>query len=283
MRPVGVVAKVVKIFDLLHEHPGGLTLTEISEGTALNTTTCYRIVSHLAAEGYLNRDEKRNYRLGSRILQIAATYDDQSTLRKIAGPHLRRLVQRTGESVNLIVVRGSIVHYVEVLESPHEFRIVGHVGLRRPIHATAVGKAVLAFLPEKERNKTLKSIRFQRLTSRTIDNPRTLLSHLQLIRDQGFAVDDEETLLGVRCIGAPIFNWRREVVAAVSIAAPAARLSMPMTARVAEVVKETALAISVHIGFAGRLPAEAEGAAPSESVSSVPAARMKRLSRRAAS
>jgi IclR family KDG regulon transcriptional repressor len=256
MKPVGVVAKVLKIFDLLHEFPGGLSLTQISAKADLNTTTCYRILSQLVSEGHCNRDDKRHYRLGSRILQIAATYDDLSTLRRVAGPHLCRLVQRTGETANLTVVRGGVVHYVEIVESPHEFRIVGRVGLRRPIHCTAVGKAVLAFLSEKEQNKLLKSIRFQRLTSHTIHNSRTLTQHLELVRRRGFAVDDEETLLGVRCVGAPVFNWRREVVAAISIAAPTTRLSPKAIAEVAEVVKEAALAISVHMGFEGGLPLE---------------------------
>ncbi len=110
--------------------------------------------------------------------------------------------------------------YIEVIESPHEFRLSSRVGTRRSLHATALGKALAAFLPEEQKDRILANIQFQPLTPKTIMNLVQFRQELGIIRNQGYAVDDEETTLGARCVSAPVLGANREVVAAVSVSGP---------------------------------------------------------------
>jgi DNA-binding IclR family transcriptional regulator len=156
------------------------------------------------------------------------------------------------------------VLYVEVLESPHEFRLSSRVGTRRQLHATALGKALAAFLPEEQIESILGAITFQPLTPNTIMNLVQLRQELQKIRKQGYAVDDEETTLGARCVSAPILGEGQQALAAISVSGPTTRIAPSQVAAIAQAVIEAAAAISAAMGF----PSD-EPAAPRRETSSV--------------
>jgi IclR family KDG regulon transcriptional repressor len=246
---VGVLTKVLRIFDALQRSPAGLRLKQISEQTRLNKSTAYRFLSHLEREGYLVREEHGVYMLGMRLFELASASNHESTLRRVATPVLREVLRATGETVNLGVLHGLSVVYLEVLESAHEFRMVSRVGAHQPIYSTALGKALAAFLPTETSEKALEVVEFQPFTPHTITNFAQFKEELARIRERGFAVDNEELVLGVRCISAPVLNSAGEAVAAISVAGPTSRISEGKIPVFSAAVRDAAHAISVRIGF----------------------------------
>ena len=134
--PVGVLTKVLAIFDLLDRTPEGLQLRSIAQLTKLNKSTAWRFLAHLEGAGYVVRDGAGAYLLGPRLVHLGAGSTYQGTIRRVSQPLLEELWRETGETVNLGVLDGKEVLYLAVLESPHSFRLVSKAGLRRPLHCT---------------------------------------------------------------------------------------------------------------------------------------------------
>jgi DNA-binding IclR family transcriptional regulator len=246
---VGVLSKVLKIFDLLQDHPFGLDLQTISRRTGINKSTAYRFVAHLEREGYLMRDDMGCYTIGMQLLQLGARTNHRTILQQVAAPVLRDLLKATEETVNVGVLDGGQVLYMAVLESPHAFRLVSKIGLRRPLYSTALGKALLAFLPEEERENLLSSLGFQAFTPHTLTSLMQLRRELENVRRSGYALDNEESVLGARCVAAPILNARDEGVAAVSLSGPITRVTTEKITLFAAAVKEAAGEVSTYFGY----------------------------------
>lgn len=191
--------------------------------------------------------------IGMKLLQLGAHANHQILLQQIDRPILQELWRATGETVNLAVLDAGAVVYAAVLESPHEFRLVSMVGMRRPLYSTALGKVLAAFLPPEDKQAVLRSLTFQPSTPNTITNLAQLERELELVRDRGYAVDNEEAVLGARCIAAPVLNSSQEAVAAISIASPSTRLSLDKVPLFAAAVKEAARAVSARMGFSESL------------------------------
>lgn len=162
---------------------------------------------------------------------------------------MQRLWVVTAETVNLAVISGLDILYLDVLESPHSFRLVSQIGSRRPLHCTGLGKAMLAFLSESERNSALVSLRPEKLGPRTITSIPKLKKELEKIREQGFAVDDEEAGVGSRCVAAPIFDQSGNVAAAISVSGPTTRIDRAKLIEIAKAIREGAQTISRNLGY----------------------------------
>ncbi len=225
-----------------------LNLKQIAMQTGINTSTAYRLLAHLEREGYLARDHAAYYSLGMKLLQLAAGGSNETSLRETAGPVLRELARSTEETVNLAVVDQGTVLYLDVVESSHIFRLVSTVGLRRPLYSTALGKALLAFAAPGEAERVIASLRFEVLTPRTITSASALKKQLKRIRQRGFSVDDEEAVLGARCIAAPVLNAAHEAVAAISLAGPTARITQNRIRELGAAVMAAAQLISARMG-----------------------------------
>jgi Bacterial transcriptional regulator len=154
----------------------------------------------------------------------------------------------------LAVFDQGTVLYVDVIESPHEFRLSSRIGTRRSLHVTALGKALAAFLPAESLENVLSSITFQPATPRTIMNLLQFRQELEKIRRQGFAVDDEEAVQGARCVSGPILNSDGEPIAAVSVSGPVTRVSPSQVPALAGAVTSAARAISAAMGFSRHEP-----------------------------
>jgi DNA-binding IclR family transcriptional regulator len=246
---VGVLTKVLRLLDVLQRNPGGLKLKEISEQTRLNKSTAYRFLSHLEREGYLIREEHGVYMLGMRLFELASAANHESTLRRVAAPLMRDLQKVTGETVNLGVLQGTSVVYLEVLESAYDFRLAGQAGGREKVYSTALGKVLAAFLPPEKGEKLIESLQFESITPHTITCADQFREELEKVRNAGFALDNEENFLGCRCIGAPISNSNGEAVAAISVSGPATRVSEASIPIFSTAVRGTAEAIAARIGF----------------------------------
>ena len=252
--PVGVISKVLLILEALQGSSSGLGLKGICDQTRIHKSTAHRFLKHLEHERYLIRTEAGAYLIGPRLSQMSARNNDGATLQAVARPILWELWKSTQETVNLAVLDQGTVLYVDVIESPHEFRLSSRVGSRRSLHVTALGKALAAFLPAEPRENILSSITFQPATPRTIMNLLQFRQELEKIQRQGYAVDDEEAVQGARCVSAPILNSDREPVAAVSISGPVTRVSPNQVPVLAGAVCSAARAISAAMGFSQRAP-----------------------------
>jgi len=248
-QPVGVLTKALKILEALRNAPAGLGLRDIAKQTGINKSTAYRFLSHLEGEGYLARDGIGIYTIGLKLSQMAPGSRREGDVREAARPVLRELLAATGESVNLAVLDEAEILYVEVFESPHAFRLVSTIGHRRPLYSTALGKSLAAFLPLEQAGRIFPAIQFQPLTSHTIANLAEFMKELEVVREQAYSVDNEESLLGARCVAAPVLNQHGESIASVSVAGPVSRISEEKVGIFAAAVKDAAEKIAARLGF----------------------------------
>jgi DNA-binding IclR family transcriptional regulator len=246
---VGVITKVFRILEAIQGSSSGLTLKPICDATGVHKSTAHRFLKHLERDGYLLRTENGAYLIGPKFSRLGAQANHRATLQAVARPILWEMWKSTSETVNLGALDQGTVLYIEVIESPHEFRLSSRIGTRRSLHATALGKALAAFLAEEHRERVLATIQFQPLTPKTIMNLVQFRQELEIIRKQGYAVDDEETTLGARCVSAPILGADREAIAALSVSGPVTRMSPGHVPALARAVITAARAISVAMGF----------------------------------
>ena len=248
--PVGVVTKVRHILETLHDAPSGLQLKDVAQLTGINKSTAYRFLAHLEHDGYVFRDSSGAYAIGVRLARLASGSSYQTTLRKLSRPILQQLWRVTGETVNIAVLDGREVLYLDVMESSHTFRLVSQVGMRRPVYCTALGKAMLAFIPEEEQQYFFDGMSFERFTPHTIRGAAQLRKEFALIRQRGYSIDNEEAYLGSRCIGAPIFEASGKIAAALSVSGPTTRVTRERVPAMAASAKNAAMAISRTLGYA---------------------------------
>ncbi|HEY5056370.1 MAG TPA: IclR family transcriptional regulator [Acidobacteriaceae bacterium] len=233
--PVGVIGKVLSVLELLDTAPGGLQLKEIAAGAGINKSTAHRFLSHLESEGYLFRDALRNYMVGPKLARLGGGVAFQATLSKVARPVMESLRRLTGETINLAVFDGSDILYIDVIETDHTFRLVTRVGSHLPFYSTSMGKAMVAAIDDPARREELfANIEFEHIAPRTISSVARLKKQLAVIRQRGYALDDEEAVAGVRCLGAAILDGGGQVAAAISISGPVVRITtdrVPLFAR----------------------------------------------------
>jgi len=247
--PVGVISKVLLIFEAIHASPFGLGLKAISDATGIHKSTAHRFVKHLERERYLICTESGAYLIGPRFAQLTTHVNPRAALQAVARPVLSELWKSNRETVNLAVLDQSTVLYTDVIESTHEFRLSSRVGTRRTLPATALGKAMAAFLPKEEAEGTLADVTFQAFTPKSIINHIQFQQELAKIRREGYAVDDEEATLGARCVAAPILGADGAAIAAISVSGPTTRVTVNHIPALASAVVNAAGAISVGMGF----------------------------------
>jgi IclR family KDG regulon transcriptional repressor len=248
--PVGVIGKVLRVLELLDQSPAGLPLKDIAAKTGINKSTAHRFLTHLEAEAYLFRDDEGTYMLGPKLVRLGSGVNFQGTLRSICRPTLERLRQTTGETVNLAVLDGPSILYLDVLESPHNFRLVSQVGMRRALYCTSLGKAILANLcDERRKEEIFASIEFTADTNRTFTSIARLKKDLAHTREQGFSLDDEEALVGARCVGAAIFGPDGKVLGAISVSGPISRVSKERMPFYSTEICRAAREISSRLGY----------------------------------
>ena len=253
---VGVISKVLRILETLQNSSAGLSLKAICDETGINKSTAHRFLKHLERKSYLLRTEGGAYLIGPRLAQMSACASRSATLLAVARPILSDLCGATQETVNLGILDQGTLLYIDVMESPHEFRLVSRVGTRRSLHVAALDKAITAFLPPNDFERALRGIVFQKATPKTISNMVQLRAELEKVRRQGYAMDNEEALLGCRCISAPILRSDGVAIGALSVSGPVARMDLSQVPAIARQAKSAAHAISMAMGLSprGRAP-----------------------------
>jgi IclR family KDG regulon transcriptional repressor len=225
-------------------------VSDLAKKLGLGKSSVYRLLATLVRRGYVQKSPQTDrYQLTYRLFAVGSPAADRFGLREVATLVMQRLAAETGETVNLGVLDGARVVNLHKVESRHPLRLYLQLEGGAPAHATALGKVLLAALEPEEVARRLQGRRLDRLTSRTIGDRRSLWRALAKVGEQGFAIDDEECSLGLRCVAAPILDHRRAVVAAVSISGPSQRLPVPVLSRLAENVQVAAREISERLGF----------------------------------
>ena len=199
-----------------------LSLHEVSQLTKLNKNTVFRVLYTLTEHGYIVK-RGHDYELGPKIADLGATRLRRRDLLAVAGPHLDSLREQFQETVNLGVLDGINIRYVDVRESHHRFRLAERVGGSDFLHCTALGKATLAFLPFDEVRRLLKEQGMPRQTNRTITTLSALKADLEMIRERGYALDAEESMEGAFCVAVPLLDSAKHPFGAISISGPTTR------------------------------------------------------------
>lgn len=238
------VLRVLDILDLLRQRPSGATLAELSEVTDMPKSSVFRYLATLESRGYVERQDSNGvFRLGATFIATEAQH--LGVLARRARPLLENLRDRFEETVNLGVLDGTRVVYLEIVESRRSMRFVSRKGDREHLHSTALGKAISILLTDEELRSILDTEGMPALTDRTITDPDAFVDAIGIARSDGYAIDDGENEPAGRCVAVPIDGSVPK--AAISLSAPAARFSDAEAKEAAAVLAETARTIAGEV------------------------------------
>ncbi|MDR7544155.1 MAG: IclR family transcriptional regulator [Armatimonadota bacterium] len=248
-RSVQSVERVAALLEALGRAGRPLAVRELSAQVRLPRPTVYRLMQTLAACGLVAAAEGGHV-LGPRILSLAAQRLEQIELRTAGHSRLRALRDQTGETVHLAVLEQGQVVYIDKVESSGPLRMASAVGKIMPAHSTALGKAMLAFMPPAVARHVLRDHGLPRRTANTITDPARFFEELAGIQARGFAIDNIENEEGIRCVAAPIFDHRAQVAGAVSLSGAASSITLDRARReLGPLVRRAALDISRALGW----------------------------------
>ncbi|HEX9023573.1 MAG TPA: IclR family transcriptional regulator [Geobacteraceae bacterium] len=249
-----VIQSVCHALDLLEQFRGDvdeLGVTELSNRLKLHKNNVFRLLATLESRNYIEQNKvTENYRLGLKTLELGQTFIKQMGLLRQSRPILERLVKECNETTYVAILKDFQIVYLDVVETDMTVRVVPRVGTQLPAFCTAAGKAQIAFMTDEELEHYLPAKELKRFTPNTITDRNELKKRLRDIAEQGYAIDDEELDLGVRCIGAPIRDYTRRIVGAVSISGPSMRLTKErMENELIPMVVKAAEDISIRLGY----------------------------------
>jgi len=240
----------LKILDYLSEKTEYISLSELTSYIKLNKSTVYRIMKTLTGKGYARQDAKtRMYSLGPKIFNLSRSLSNMLSLEKEATPFLKDLMKRTGESSHLAALFENMATFISRENSLEVLAINTEVGRREPLHCTALGKVLLAYLSDDESKVIIDKNEFKKFTTNTITKVTDLRKELDKVKMRGYAVDDEEYKHGVRCIASPVYNADGVVVAAMGISGPSSRMTKTKLPALSKIVSEVGLNLSSALGF----------------------------------
>ena len=219
------VTKAFGIVELLATQPAqGSSLSSLSHYLRMPKSTLHRYLTTLVGLGVVERDGIDRFRLGPKLVELAGSFLSNNDIRAESIPFLEELAAASGETIHLAIPSGDEVVHIAQVESIHTVRMYSYIGARLPMHATALGKAILAQLPAANLEEFLSGSLVAR-TPHTIVSASAMTVELDRVREQGFAIDDEESEPSLRCVGAAILDYSKTTVAAISISGPSNRMN----------------------------------------------------------
>ena len=237
----------------LAESQDGIGLTDLAQRVGLPASTTHRLLNTMGSLGFVRQDpQSGRWMIGVESFAVGNAFLYSRDFVTASRPYMRRLMEESGETVNLSVLDDGEAVLLSQVECHEMMRMLARLGSRAPLHASAVGKALLAALPEKEVSMILHRRGLPRMTATTIDTPARLFADLEQIRERGYALDDEEHAVGLRCAAATIHDEYAEPLAAVSLSGPRARISQERLIGLGALVLDVTSEITAAIG--GRLP-----------------------------
>lgn len=250
---IQTVGHALDVLEAFHGTVDELGITDLSNHLKLPKNKIYRLLATLESHNFIEQNKAgANYRLGLKNLQMGQTFVKQTGLLRQARPVLESLTGKCGETSYVSILKGFESVYLDAVESELPVRVVSRVGATLPFHCTAAGKVLASGMNETKLREYLSSAVLSRYTSKTIIDPDVLAKHLRRVAELGYAVNDEEIDVGVKCVGAPIRDYTQQIVGAVSISAPTMRFSATrMKKELIPLVKEAADSISAKLGYRG--------------------------------
>jgi len=222
---ISSVQRALRILELLARYPAGLNAKQVSQQLDLHLSTCYHLLNTLLASGYALKDpDTALFRLSGKMGYTVLGHASPAQLVQHLAPHVQALQETTHETAYLSLWNGQEITLSSIIESPRSVRVKTLViGYTQGNHAMALGKAILAFMDEAQLDCYLTNRQLPAFTANTITHPADLKAHLQTVREQGYALDLEEYLPDVHCIGAPIFDAQKQIIGSIAISLPATR------------------------------------------------------------
>jgi DNA-binding IclR family transcriptional regulator len=255
---IQVLDRALALLEVLSHQGPDLTLAQLSELLKLHKSTTHRLIMVMERHRLIEKNSNTGkYRLGLKLFELGTKAIAQLDLRERARPFLERAVLETGETVHLCVYDDGEVVYLDKVEPTRSVRLASSVGRRNPAYCTAVGKAIMAFLPESQVESAAAKHGFRQLTRNTLSNMLELKAELVRVRKLGYAVDNEENEEGVCCVGAAVWSFGPHPVAAISVSGPTFRVTPEKIKIVAQSVVAIAQALSRQLGMRAH-PAAAE-------------------------
>lgn len=244
------LGRAASIMEHLAGCKAGDGLSNISREIGLSKSTIHSLITTLEKLGYVQQDQvSGKYALGLKLFELGQVVHANMDLRTIAMPHLHSLAQKYQETAHLAVLSKGEVVYIDKVDSPRSMRIISQVGGRNPAHCTGVGKVLLAGLSAEERDRMIGDAKLRRFTTNTIIDANKLKLHLEQVQLNGYAQDEEEIEIGLRCVAAPLKNHRGAVIAAISVSGPSSRIDNGSINELIVDVVDTARLISGHLGY----------------------------------
>ncbi|MFB0506262.1 MAG: IclR family transcriptional regulator [Thermodesulfobacteriota bacterium] len=249
-----VIQSVTNALNLLEAFKGNrdeLGVTELSKRLNLHKNNIFRLLATLEAKGYIEQNKAtENYRLGVQSLELGQTFVKQLGLVRQARPFLKEIVQECNETAYIGTIRQKSVVYLDVEEADQTVRVANRVGWRLPIHCSGIGKAQIAYASAEELEKLGILDNMARFTANTIVDKAEFLKHLKEVAKRGYAIDNEECDLGVRCVGVPIKDYTGRVVGGLSVSGPSFRMTDDiLRGKIIPSVKEAGGKVSKRLGF----------------------------------
>jgi len=249
-KTIGSVIKAVEVLEELAKSEDGLGVTEISNRLNYGVSATYHLLNTLKQCNIIEQDKKtKKYRIGFELFRICGMAKRQNALASLAQPYLDKLREMVGETSNLVVLDGNEVIYIAQSESTKLLKLFTQLGAKVPFYCTGGGKAILSYQPKKVQDLVLNNTNFIKFTGNTLSDINELVRELDIIRQQGYAMDNEEREEGVTCIAAPVFDCYGEAIASISISGPTYRLKEKGITTIIKNVTDTAKELSESLGY----------------------------------
>ena len=239
----------LSILECLGLAEGGLTLTDIGQRVHLPPSTVHRLLATLEKMGYVYQaGEQGRWYVGVQGFSVGSSFLASRDFIAQSHPFMRRLMDQSGETVNLAILDGTEAVFVDQVQCREMMRTIVKLGSRAPLHASGVGKAMFASLPDDQIDAILKVRGLPRITGNTITTPETMWASIRVIRQRGWSFDDEEHAIGTRCVASPIYDEHAETLGAISLAGPSSRLPDERIRQLGPLVAHTAEELTHRLG-----------------------------------
>src|SRR5579871_1162413 len=248
--PSVAVERALAMLEAVAQEPDGLSNAEISRKLQIPKSSASYILRTLERQAYLNRDsDSGKYRVGLKILSLSRGALSGIDVREVALPIMRHLMEKTNLTCHLAILDGPEAVYIEKVEPQGFIRMDTWVGRRMRVHATSVGKSLVAHIPRERLERILAESGMEKRTPKTITTLPRFLKELEKVRAQGCAVDDEENNMGARCVGAPIFDQSGNAEASLGLSGTTNQVNAHTMPRILEALKDAARHISMQLGY----------------------------------
>ncbi|PRX24991.1 IclR family transcriptional regulator [Paraburkholderia sp. BL18I3N2] len=242
---------------------GQIGISELSQRLRMSKTTVHRVIQTLKALGYVTQEvETERYRLTIRLFELGAKALESVDLVREADVEMRRIGEATREAVHLGAFDEDAIIYIHKIDSDYGLRMQSRIGRRNPLHSTAIGKVLLAWMDPADAREVLSHVEFRKSTQKTLSSAEAVLNILPHVREQGYGEDNEEQEEGLRCLAVPVFDRFGRVIAGLSISFPTMRCGADTKSHYVALLRKSGLAISTRLGYRETTAPEQTAAEP---------------------